>query len=180
MRNKSVFLSVGKAQQAFQKVRTVGPANPGSCCEILLLQPGTSCALLEVRSLMNAHQIRLMIAIFLGLTLSYSGVAWAVLRCPMGGCGETSLQHHSDATHRGSPRVHCGGSYYNKSESFGPVFKELHSSEFIKSVQIGNSFAPSTSNAARLFWIRALLERSISPPFSNSPPRYLSLSVLRI
>jgi len=128
---------------------------------------------------MNRRRMKLVAPIFLALTLSYAGVAWAVLQCPIGGCGEASSQHRSDATHHGSPKVHCGDAYYNI-EPFVRFLTESRLSGSLKSVQLKNFFESSTLSVERLFWIRPFLEQPGSSPFSNSPPRYLSLSVLRI
>ncbi len=130
-------------------------------------------------SLMSRHRVRLIAATFLVLALSYSGVAWAVLRCPMGGCGEASLSHHSDSTHQSSPKVHCGAGYYNI-EPFVRFLSESRLSGSLKSVQLKSFLESSILSQEKLFWIRPFLDQPVSLYFLNSPPRYLSLSVLRI
>lgn len=129
---------------------------------------------------MDSHRKKLFASMFLVMTLSYSGVAWAVLQCPyIGGCEETSSQHHSDATHHRSPAFHCADSYYNI-ETFATALTESRSPESPKLVQLKSFFMASSLRVERLFWIRPFLEQLNSLSFLNSPPLYVHLSVFRI
>jgi hypothetical protein len=142
---------------------------------------------------MNHPIAKSIVSSFIALVLVYYSAAWAVLRC----CHDEDFAHteaavsdasaHSVGSSHSFPsqdgaRLDCMGSDYNTEALAGysdPLPRRLLSSDIASLVtDLSVLHGTGTAKSGNL-WLRALFDGS-ALAYPIDPPRYLSLSVLRI
>lgn len=139
---------------------------------------------------MNRSILKTSISSFIALVLVYYSVAWAVLRCSHdedfahteAAVSDASV-HSTDLPYserQGGAHLDCLGSDYHTETLgafLGPLQERLLSTDIASRVTDLSTVHSGTENGN--LWLRVLFDGS-ARAHSIGPPRYLSLSVLRI
>ena len=139
---------------------------------------------------MNRSILKTSISSFIALVLVYYSVAWAVLRCSHDEDFAHTEAAVSDASvhstglpyseRQGGAHLDCLGSDYHTETLgafLGPLQERLLSTDIASRVTDLSIVHSGTENGN--LWLRVLFDGS-ARAHSIGPPRYLSLSVLRI
>ena len=139
---------------------------------------------------MNRSILKTSISSFIALVLVYYSVAWAVLRCSHDEDFAHTEAAVSDASvhstglpyseRQGGAHLDCLGSDYHTETLgafLGPLQERLLSTDIASRVTDLSTVHSGTENGN--LWLRVLFD-GFARAHSIGPPRYLSLSVLRI